>query len=331
MNRWNDFVIGTEEKRRNRDKFDLLTTVHKAEYGRIQRPLNKKTGQPIEPAHKFEVNLEGDSFTKEKYDVFLKYQLQIHKDPASRWKESAFKRFLCAGLDRKILKMNGKTLKLGSYHQCYRLDGRLVAVGVLDLLPHAVSSVYLFYDPEFAHWDFGKISALREIALALEGHYEYYYMGYYIHSCIKMRYKARFGPSYLLDPESFEWNLFDDKYRSELDKRKYVCPSHDRKYGIASNETHDSATSNTASSDAEIPEGSLFDFQIPGVLSKDEVKRLDLDHWRLLVRNALIELEDLRGWEDWKIDDPGSIKGIAAELIAATGPKLLQNSALALF
>lgn len=43
--------------------------------------------------------------------------------------------------------------------------------------------------------------------------------------------------------------------------------------------------------DAEIPEGSMFDYEIPGVLSKEEVKRLDLDHWRLLVRDALIELE----------------------------------------
>jgi hypothetical protein len=41
--------------------------------------------------------------------------------------------------------------------------------------------------------------------------------------------------------------------------------------------------------------------------------------------------QDLRGWDDWAIDDPGSIKGIAAELIAATGPKLLQNSALVIF
>lgn len=78
-----------------------------------------------------------------RYDIFLKYQVQIHKDPVSRWGESAFKRFLCSGLDRKILKISGRTMKLGSYHQCYRIDGKLVAVGVLDLLPHAVSSVYL--------------------------------------------------------------------------------------------------------------------------------------------------------------------------------------------
>lgn len=45
----------------------------------------------------------------------------------------------------------------------------------------------------------------------------------------------------------------------------------------------------------------------------------------------LTALQDLRGWEDWRIDDPGSIKGIAAELIAASGPELLQNSALVLF
>jgi arginine-tRNA-protein transferase len=73
----------------------------------------------------------------------LNYQIKIHQDPASRWGESAFKRFLCSGLDRKVLKIGGNTLKLGSYHQCYRIDGKLVAVGVLDLLPHAVSSVYL--------------------------------------------------------------------------------------------------------------------------------------------------------------------------------------------
>lgn len=38
---------------------------------------------------------------------------------------------------------HGKEKKIGSYHQCYRLDGKLVALGVLDLLPHCVSSVYL--------------------------------------------------------------------------------------------------------------------------------------------------------------------------------------------
>ncbi|KIW41779.1 hypothetical protein, variant 2 [Exophiala oligosperma] len=378
MNRFNAFVLGPEykrqaarlcpqdreEKRKNRDKFDLLSAVHRAEYSLVQRPRNKNTDKPIEPAHKFEVSLEGDSCTKEKYDVFLKYQLQIHKDPPSRWKEKDFTRFLCSGLDRKVLKIDGRTLKLGSYHQCYRLDGKLVAVAVLDLLPHAVSSVYLFYDPDYEQWDFGKLSAVREIAMSLELGYEYYYMGYYIHSCAKMRYKGSFSPSYLLDPESLEWCILDDHYRQELDRRPYVSLSHDRQTAIENNSLAENAPSrsSTAAStserskttkerskifdddkdlefdevpsdeeDAEIPEGSLFDYNIPGVLTKEEVKHLDLDHWRLVVRNSLVELEDIRGWEDWEIDKPDTIKGIAAELIAATGPKLLENSALVLF
>lgn len=34
---------------------------------------------------------------------------------------------------------------------------------------------------------------------------EYYYMGYYIHSCPKMRYKSNLNPSYLLCPETYTW------------------------------------------------------------------------------------------------------------------------------
>ena len=43
--------------------------------------------------------------------------------------------------------------------------------------------------------------------------------------------------------------------------------------------------------DIEIPEGSLFDYNIPGVLKAEEVIKLDLDHWKLLVRNMLIDFE----------------------------------------
>lgn len=35
------------------------------------------------------------------------------------------------------------------------------------------------YDPAYEKWEFGKLSALREVALAVEGAYQYYYMGMY--------------------------------------------------------------------------------------------------------------------------------------------------------
>lgn len=379
INKLNNYVLGPEYKRKaamlcpqprdtkkqHRDKFDVADAVHKAEYDRIPKPVGRKSGQPIEPAHKFEVNLEADSCTKEKHDIMLMYQTQIHKDPEWRWSEASFKRFLCNGLDRKILKIRGKTMKLGSYHMCYRLDGKLVAVGVLDLLPHAVSSVYLFYDPKYQEWDWGKISALFEITLAREKGYAYYYMGYYIHSCAKMRYKGRYEPSYILDPESLDWHRLDDEFRHKLDKRKYVSLSADRAAGVAggdsvatkgptlegmktersrveemtkeklaeklSGEGLEMDSDPSDPDETEIPEGSMFDYNIPGVMTKQQVEELDLGKMKLLVRTSLVDLEDLRGWEEWQIDDSGTIKGIAAEMIAATGPKLLKDTAIALF
>jgi len=42
----------------------------------------------------------------------------------------------------------------------------------------------LSYDPDMGEWEFGKLSALREIALALEGPYKYYYMGTFLSSLL---------------------------------------------------------------------------------------------------------------------------------------------------
>jgi len=157
INRWNRYVLGTEylskvaklcprsreEKQRRKQCFDLEASVHASEYASLKRPMNPRTKQRIEPTHKFEINLESDSFSEDKWSVFLAYQKTIHKEPESKWTRKSFERFLCSGLDRKIICSKGITRKLGTYHECYRLDGKLIAVAVLDLLPHGVSSVYL--------------------------------------------------------------------------------------------------------------------------------------------------------------------------------------------
>lgn len=150
------------DKKRRKTVFDLGHSVHESQYSNVQRPVNPKTGRSIEPARNFEVTLEPDNFTEEKsvdpefheifltlkkdrYALFENYQKSVHHEADSEISRSGFKRFLCSGLKRTVQVHNGQELKIGSYHQCYRLDGRLVAIGVLDLLPHCVSSVYLVY------------------------------------------------------------------------------------------------------------------------------------------------------------------------------------------
>ncbi|KAJ1915985.1 Arginyl-tRNA--protein transferase 1, partial [Tieghemiomyces parasiticus] len=108
----------------------------------------------------------------------------------------------------------------GTYHQQYRLDGVLIAVGVIDILPTSVSSVYLFYEPAYEHLNLGKYSSIREAMFTrrLRETYpvalralRYYTMGYYIHACPKMQYKGDLlRPSQLLDPVTFAWVDYAD-------------------------------------------------------------------------------------------------------------------------
>ncbi|KRF79340.1 arginyl-tRNA--protein transferase 1 isoform X3 [Drosophila virilis] len=114
----------------------------------------------------------------------------------------------------------------GSFHHQYWLDGKLIAVGVIDILPGSVSSVYFFYDPDYSFLSLGTYGSLREIDLVQTiaervPALKYYYMGFYIHSCPKMRYKGKLSASYLLCPETYVWVPLTDAVRSKLDVEKY--------------------------------------------------------------------------------------------------------------
>ena len=97
------------------------------------------------------------------------------------------------------------SVKWGTFHQQYRLNGKLVAVGVVDISQSGISSVYCFYDPEMSHLSLGKYVALREIDFARAHQLEYYYLGFYIPTCPKMSYKGEYKPSELLCPTSLNW------------------------------------------------------------------------------------------------------------------------------
>ncbi|XP_035747457.1 arginyl-tRNA--protein transferase 1 isoform X3 [Egretta garzetta] len=121
-----------------------------------------------------------------------------------------FTRFLCDSPLEAENAPNGPECGYGSFHQQYWLDGKIIAVGVIDILPYCVSSVYLYYDPDYSFLSLGVYSALREIAFTRQLHEKapdlcFYYMGFYIHSCPKMRYKGQYRPSDLLCPETYVW------------------------------------------------------------------------------------------------------------------------------
>ena len=80
----------------------------------------------------------------------------------------------------------------------YRLEGRLVAVALTDLLPGAASAVYCYYDPALRARGLGTYSILRQVSLARERGFAHLYLGYWIEGNASMRYKARYHPHQIL-------------------------------------------------------------------------------------------------------------------------------------
>ncbi|KAI8865367.1 arginine-tRNA-protein transferase, partial [Ramicandelaber brevisporus] len=177
---------------------------------------------------RLDIRCEPASFSEAKYRIYSRYQQAVHGDSAERACRSSFFHFLVEspllpfaesdaafGRRPRGVDVMGVT-RYGLFHMNYYLDGELVAVGVVDVLPRCVSAVYFMYDPAFSAFGLGKLSALMEVYLtrllcaeAALPDLAFYYMGYYIHAQPKMRYKAGYGPAALLEPFQQTWVPLD--------------------------------------------------------------------------------------------------------------------------
>jgi arginine-tRNA-protein transferase len=147
-----------------------------------------------------------------------------------------------------------------------------------------------------------------------------------------MTYKVDFRPQYALDPETYEWNLFDDDLKRRLDARGYVSLSAELRDGIEAPEDNSetrfkdvgppgSGEDDDDSGDPNFDwDASLFSRNMPGIPTREEMESLPLDDIVLWIRRRFVRAEDLMNWETGSIDDPSTIKGTIAELVAAVGP-----------
>jgi len=91
----------------------------------------------------------------------------------------------------------------------FRLDNKLVAVAVIDLLRLGWSAVYTFFDPDYAKRGLGTFAVLWMLEQCRQLEQPYLYLGYLIHESQKMSYKANFKPYEIFtdgiwQPESIE-------------------------------------------------------------------------------------------------------------------------------
>jgi arginine-tRNA-protein transferase len=81
----------------------------------------------------------------------------------------------------------------------YIKDGKLIGVDLIDILDDGVSSIYFYYDPDYARLSLGTYSLLYQIKLARVLDLPWIYLGYWVDGCKAFAYKPRFQPQEILD------------------------------------------------------------------------------------------------------------------------------------
>jgi len=80
----------------------------------------------------------------------------------------------------------------------YYIDDRLVAVDLVDFMEDGISSIYFYYDPDFANFSLGRYSIYVQIQLAKNFNLRWIYLGYYVKDCISLNYKEHYKPYEIL-------------------------------------------------------------------------------------------------------------------------------------
>jgi arginine-tRNA-protein transferase len=128
------------------------------------------------------VDVQRPEPTREKWEIYESYQRQWHAKKIGDEDVGSFVQFL--------YRSPVETVEF-EYRDRW---GKLLAVGICDICPESLSSVYFYFDPREASRSLGTYGALYEIAWAREMKLKYWYAGYWIRECPSMAYKSRFGP-----------------------------------------------------------------------------------------------------------------------------------------
>jgi len=122
--------------------------------------------------------------TDEKYAVYSRYLDEQHDHTMSRTYDS-FREFL---YDSPM-----DTLEIR-----YLVGRRLMGIGLADRVSDGLSSVYMYFDPEFARRSPGTFSILWEVRMCRKEGLPYYYLGFFVAGSRTMSYKSRFRPNQIL-------------------------------------------------------------------------------------------------------------------------------------
>jgi arginine-tRNA-protein transferase len=177
--------------------------------------------------------------TEERFLLYKKYEQAIHKENEKdvtlksyndSWGNSIFEK------NKKItFYQNFKELTphpefypdcYGTYNLIHRIDNKIVAVTVIDILPHMLISDYCYYDPDYSFLDLGVVTVIREIEYMksfnklIEDKLTYYSMGEMCQTCQKLKYKGNYKPTEIMDYYTGNYVLLTDEVKTLIGDNK---------------------------------------------------------------------------------------------------------------
>ena len=169
-------------------------------------------------------------YTDELFEVYLRYELAVHKKERVK---ANLTRFLCnsplydpekephkahspmffkqSNIDKYMNTFQDEGIypeAMGTYHMYHRIDGKLVAIGVLDICKRFMNSAYLIYDPDYKFLNLGVVSAIREIEYMnmirknFNPDLTFYQLGEMVPCCPKVNYKLNYQPGIVICPRT---------------------------------------------------------------------------------------------------------------------------------
>lgn len=130
---------------------------------------------------RFEIELGRPRSDDEHLALYRRYQAEQHGADGQSSDDESYERFLCETV--------ADTWEL-SWRDA---AGTLAAVGIIDVVPQGISTVYFYWDPSLRDLSIGTFSALYEIGLCRRWDKRYYYLGYLVAGSKTMSYKATFA------------------------------------------------------------------------------------------------------------------------------------------
>ena len=179
----------------NMDCCDWETRVLANKFNHTSHKSYKKVLKRM-PANRITVETVPAQFNREAFDLYNQYHIKKHDKPLKS--EYSYCEHI-VNTPTSHQTVNGT--EYGTFHQMYRMDGKLVAVGIIDIVPKGMVSIYMWYDVtrEISRYSFGVYSALKEIELVKEmskknPKMKYYYLQGWNGNNKKLMYKANYEP-----------------------------------------------------------------------------------------------------------------------------------------